>query len=79
MRNHWLADVVVARSVSVATAGDINLKGGDYVGSMASEIQGNPVLWVANGGSLLLQTSFLEWMAYHPENAACAIVISMLC
>ena len=43
---------------------------------------GNPrefVLWVANGGSLLLQTSFLEWMAYQQENAACAIVISILC
>ena len=27
MRNHWLTDVVVARGVSVATAGDINLRG----------------------------------------------------
>ena len=27
MRNHWPADIVVARSVSVATAGDINLRG----------------------------------------------------
>ena len=26
MRNHWLTDVVVARGVSVATAGDINLR-----------------------------------------------------
>ena len=26
MRNHWLADVVVARGVSVATAGEINLR-----------------------------------------------------
>ena len=78
MRNHWLADVVVARSVSVATAGDINLRG------RLRRINGvgNPresVLWVANDGSLLLQTSFLEWMAYQPENAACAIVISILC
>ena len=46
---------------------------------MASEIQGNSFLWVANDGSLLLQASFLEWMAHQPENAVCAIVISILC
>jgi hypothetical protein len=26
MRNHWITDVVVARGVSVATAGEINLR-----------------------------------------------------
>ena len=45
---------------------------------MVSESKGIRSL-VANDGSLLLQTSFLEWMAYQPENAAYAIVISILC